>query len=92
MSEVNWSSGKIKSFNPERKTGTIISYDGDEILFHITDVEKYREIVSEEDAEVMEEVAQKLGRDLEGSMVFFQVENTKLGPQARDITFLATKA
>lgn len=91
MSEANWSSGKIKSFNPERKTGTIISYDGGEILFHLTDIEEYSDIAKGGDAEAIEEIAQKLGGELQGSMVFFQIENTKLGPQARHITFLATK-
>lgn len=88
MSASNWSSGTIKYFNPARKTGTIISYDGDEILFHISDFEQYRDIAESEDAAEME----KLGRELEGQMVFFRLDRTKLGPQAREITFLATKA
>ncbi len=92
MSEANWSSGKIKSFNPDRKTGTIVSYDGGEILFHLTDIEEYRDIAKGGDVEAIDEVAQTLGSELQGKMVFFQVENTNLGSQARHISFLATKS
>ena len=80
MSEY-WTSGLIKRFNKETKIGVIKQFDGEEVYFHINDIEGGA--AKDSEAEVGKEKQPESGQ-----MVHYCVTQTKLGPRAKNVTVL----
>ena len=74
MKSVKWFTGKVKRLNPERGTGIIKQYDGQDILFNVDD------FIEKDDVVALQQAAEKT--------VFYNLEQTDIGPKARKITVL----
>ena len=74
MKRPTWFTGKVEKMNPERGTGIIKQYDGQDILFNIDD------FIEKDDIAILQQADDKA--------VFYSLEQTEIGPKARKITVL----
>jgi cold shock CspA family protein len=65
----SWSSGEIRRFDPNTKTGVIDDSDGMSLIFHLSEVRQRNRLRA-------------------GAIVHFEIDKTKAGAVARNITIL----
>ena len=76
----NWSNGSITAYNANNKTGVIRSFDGNDVIFHISHL--VGSTTSGEENEPVPTV---------GQPAVFRVIETDAGFQAQEITLLNVK-
>jgi cold shock CspA family protein len=73
----NWSNGSISVYDPKKETGVIRTFDGEEVVFHLSDVVG---TTVESKKEALDPVV--------GQSVVFRFDKTEYGLQASEITLL----